>query len=187
MEVCGEIPQEIVVAVDVHPDARGVVAAGGCGPPVLAPHGLGDHAVIAAVGIGLWEDVNVFLVDDFLDRSRCKLLDADGDAGVRPVSIGQLLDKVNQDIRAAPLARMHAAKKVNARAAMAAPLCDLDGMAFAVFPCLVWKVDEADKRVVGRSGCRCECGFYIGDTEIGSGGSNCGAFHAKPFLLLGTF
>ena len=48
--------------------------------------------------------------------------------------MSQQLNEVDQDVAASPLARVHAAEKVNARTIAAAALSDLERMADAVLP-----------------------------------------------------
>src|SRR5205807_10164212 len=87
--------------------------------PILAPHRFGGHAVMAAVGIGLWKEIRVFGLNDLLYLISGEIVAADHNAGTSMVSLSQLLREVYENVRATPFTRMHAAEKLNCRTALA--------------------------------------------------------------------
>ena len=91
------------------------------------------------------EHVYILLIDDLLNLDRREIHAAERDAALRSVRITKLLDKVNQDVRAAPFTRMNTAKKVDARTARNTALADLDRMAFPPFPGFIRQFDQTCK------------------------------------------
>ena len=62
----------------------------------------------------------------------------------------QSLHEVNKNVRTAPLARMHAAEKIDCRPTAVAAFADLKRMTGALLPGFVWQRNKRRKRVVRR-------------------------------------
>ena len=154
IEVRSVIPQKIVIAVQVHADAIGTVTARGRGPAIFAPVGSIGHAVVAAIRIGLRENVNILLVDDLLNLCRGKCDAAQSNAALRPKGLAKLFDRIDENIAAASFSRMDAAQEVDARTAALSAIRDLDGVALSSFPGFVGELNKLCEARVGTGGCR---------------------------------
>ena len=135
-----EVPKEIVVAVDVDADTG--VGIGSGGASIFAPPSVGVQAEVAAVRIGLRKHEDVECVDDSLNVGGGEGLASEGEAGAAEVGLLQLFDKVDENVGAAPLAGVNAAEEVDAGAARAAAVGDLDGVTLPAFPGQVRQGDE---------------------------------------------
>ena len=108
-----EVPQEVVVPVDVDTDAAGDAAAAGR-VPVLAPHREHGLAVVTAVGIDIREDDELDVVDDRGDVGGGVGHAAVDEPGTRGPRLEQVGRQVDQDVGAAPLPGVRATDEQDA-------------------------------------------------------------------------
>src|SRR5215472_18603376 len=107
IEVFGELPQEIVIAVQVDANTIRIAAAIGRGPAVFSPLRSLSHAVVAAIRVSLWEDIHVLLIYDALNLCGGELLPPERDAGFCTIGFAKLLGKIDEDIGTAPFSSVN--------------------------------------------------------------------------------
>ena len=96
---------------------------------------------MTAVGIGLWKKICIFRLYDLFYLIGGESVAADRNTRTGVVSLTQLLCEVYENIRTAPLTRMHAAQKIDRRTAVAAAFSDFQRMTETLFPSLVRQLD----------------------------------------------
>jgi len=114
----------------------------------------------------LREDDNIERIDDGLDIFGAERLSAEGEARIVEKSLFELFDKVDENIAASPFTRMDAAQKIDAWAAAAAAIGELDGVTLATFPSEVVEGDELCEGGVGSGSCGGEGGLNLNDIQV---------------------
>src|SRR5258708_7434641 len=108
-----EIPQEILVSVDINSDLRRNAAAIG-GIAVLSPKSIDRSALreIPTVRIHTRKNDDIYLLNEGFHLSRRKILSSIADAGSSCVGITQIRRQVDQDLATAPFPGMDSACQV---------------------------------------------------------------------------
>ena len=132
---------------------------------VLAPHRIDGHRVVATVRVGLGEHDDVQVVDDLRDLPGVQAHPALADAGAGAVGVGEQLHEVDQDVRAAPLAGVHAAQEVDAGRGGRA-VVDPDRAAGPPLPRDVRQRDQLGEPRVGGARGHLQSRFHLGDVEV---------------------
>ena len=170
-ELDREVPQEVVVPVDVHADLR-CDTTRTCRVAVLAPHRLGavgqtGHAVRTSVRVDVGEDDDVRAIDDEVDGRCRERLAAVRQPRVRGVGLEQVCRQIDQDVGPAPLTSVHAADENERRPALETRIAPNEQrIAVTVLGRLIGQRQQPGDGWIGLVQCD-ERGFDLGDVEEG--------------------
>src|SRR6478672_2728889 len=120
---------------------------------------------MATVRVGLGEHDDVQVVDDLDDLRRVEAHPALGDPAAGAVGVGEQLHEVDQDVRAAPLASVHAAEEADTDGG-GRSVVDADRATGPPLPRDVRQRDQLGESRVRRARDGLQGRFHLGDVEV---------------------